>query len=238
MTESAFWLLIMALGLLASAGLLSAQTYYYERIKTVTDGRSVEDTGDGHFITFNSKGCYDSDKNGMAEKIVFRKYISFENDIYKYYGDTWEKEKAYYFFSSDKSRLNIRLEGKDIVYVYVKKTAPSGMTAQMRGYRPPRESSPSGSSSSTVYIPIVPPITPNYGGGTYGGGGTAPSGPTKRICPSCGGTGKGWDEIVYSPNYTGTDNSRYCPECGCVSPAHTHIHHKCATCHGKCNVDY
>lgn len=217
---------------------LMGQTYYYERVKTVTNGRSSEDTGDGHFITFTSKGCYDSDRNGMAEKKVFREYLSFENDIYKYYGyygDFWRNGKAYYFFSSDKSRLNIRLEEKDVVYVYVKKTPPSGLTAKMRGYRAPSESSGS-SSSSTVFVPVVPP--PVVIGGSGASGGSGYSGPTRRQCTACNGTGKGWSEIVYAPNYTGSDNSRYCAECGCVSSAHTHIHHRCTVCSGKGYLEY
>ena len=217
---------------------LQGQTYYYERIKTVKNGLSVEDIGDGHFITFNSKGCYDSDRNGMAEKKVFRKYLSCENGIYKYYGDTWKKDKAYYFFSSDKGRLNVCLEEKDVVYVYVKKAAPSGLTAKMRGYRAPSESSGSGSSASApVFVPVVPPPVV-IGGGAGSSGGSGYSGPTSRPCTACNQTGRGWSEIVYAPNYTGNDNSRYCAECGYVSPAHTHIHHKCSVCRGRGYIEY
>lgn len=31
------------------------------------------------------------------------------------------------------------------------------------------------------------------------------------------------DKIIYAPNYTGNDNSRYCSTCGDVSPAHSHV---------------
>lgn len=71
-------------------------------------------------------------------------------------------------------------------------------------------------------------------GGSY----SSSSGSSRRQCSSCNGTGKGWSEIVYAPNYTGKDNSRYCSECGSVSPAHTHIHHRCSVCSGKGYVEY
>lgn len=77
----------------------------------------------------------------------------------------------------------------------------------------------------------------SYGGysggsssGSYGG---RSSKRTTRTCPSCGGTGKGPDEITWSPNYTGTDNSVYCPQCGRTTAAHSHRRPMCRTCYGK-----
>lgn len=54
-----------------------------------------------------------------------------------------------------------------------------------------------------------------------------------RTCPSCGGTGKGPDQITWAPNYTGTDNSVYCPQCGRTTSAHSHRRPTCPVCHGK-----
>lgn len=56
---------------------------------------------------------------------------------------------------------------------------------------------------------------------------------SKRRCPTCSGTGKGMDEIIWVPNYTGEDNSRYCSECGQTTSAHYHRRSMCRTCYGK-----
>lgn len=83
----------------------------------------------------------------------------------------------------------------------------------------------------------------NYYGGGYSGGssysgggnnsGSNRSSSASRICPSCNGSGKGADQITYSPNYTGKDNSQYCSQCGRVMPAHSHRRPMCRTCNGR-----
>ncbi len=60
---------------------------------------------------------------------------------------------------------------------------------------------------------------------------------TRRVCPGCNGTGKGMDQITYSPNYTGEDNSEWCSICGKVAPAHTHRQPMCRVCYGKGYVE-
>lgn len=60
---------------------------------------------------------------------------------------------------------------------------------------------------------------------------------TRRTCPGCNGTGKGHDEIIYAPNYTGNDNSRYCSQCGRTMSAHTHHQKSCTVCHGRGYVE-
>lgn len=82
----------------------------------------------------------------------------------------------------------------------------------------------------------------SYSGGTYSnyGGysnGSSGSSRTRRTCLGCGGTGKGPDEITYAPNYTGKDNSRYCSQCGRVSPAHSHRQPMCRVCYGRGYVE-
>ena len=72
-----------------------------------------------------------------------------------------------------------------------------------------------------------------YSGGGYSSGSSSGSSSTRRTCPSCNGSGKGMDQIHYSPNYTGGDNSRYCSQCGGTRPAHTHIRQSCQVCYGK-----
>lgn len=63
--------------------------------------------------------------------------------------------------------------------------------------------------------------------------GSRPNNNGHRKCPFCNGTGKGTDQITYSTNYTGRDNSRYCSICRCVKDAHTHHQPMCRTCMGK-----
>lgn len=86
-----------------------------------------------------------------------------------------------------------------------------------------------------------------YSGGYSGGGNSSHNNyssgssssskrPSTRTCPICKGTGKGSDQIVYEPNYTGKDNSRYCSTCGRTSPAHSHRQSNCGTCHGTKTV--
>ncbi|MBQ7823498.1 MAG: zinc finger-like domain-containing protein [Bacteroidaceae bacterium] len=60
---------------------------------------------------------------------------------------------------------------------------------------------------------------------------------TRRTCPGCNGTGKGMDQITYSPNYTGEDNSRWCSICGKNAPAHSHRQPMCRVCYGKGYVE-
>lgn len=56
-------------------------------------------------------------------------------------------------------------------------------------------------------------------------------GTNRRTCLACGGTGKGTPEIIWAPQYTGSE--RYCSECGQVRPIHTHHHPICKACLGK-----
>lgn len=61
---------------------------------------------------------------------------------------------------------------------------------------------------------------------------------SKRQCSFCNGTGRGADQITFSTNYTGYDNSRYCSTCGRVMDAHTHHKPLCRTCNGKGYIEY
>jgi hypothetical protein len=55
----------------------------------------------------------------------------------------------------------------------------------------------------------------------------------RRLCPGCNGSGKGSEQIIYSPNYTGLDNSVYCSTCGRMMSAHSHYQPACGVCHGR-----
>lgn len=221
MTKSLSILIFLLLGVS-----MSAQTYYYERIKTVSNGQASSDSGDGHFITFTEKGCYDSDKEGFSEDTGFRKYEGASNNILSYYGDSYYG-KAHYYFSDDKSRLNIIPDSRDEVYVYVQRPIhPNTKSTRSRN-----KGTPSSASNGLVAPPIIIVAPPVNSGGSSNQS-------NRRQCTACQGTGHGWDEIVYAPNYTGEDNSRYCRQCGRVLHAHTHIEHRCSVCNGKGYIDY
>lgn len=73
----------------------------------------------------------------------------------------------------------------------------------------------------------------NSSNGSYSNGGSSSSKrQSTRTCPMCNGSGKGSDQIVYEPNYSGQDNSRYCSTCGYTQPAHSHRRPNCVTCNG------
>lgn len=77
-------------------------------------------------------------------------------------------------------------------------------------------------------------VNPNSGEGSYNNNSKSRSS-GRRTCPGCNGSGKGADQITYSPNYT--DNSRYCSTCGKTTFAHTHHRPMCRTCYGKGYVE-
>lgn len=71
---------------------------------------------------------------------------------------------------------------------------------------------------------------PAYSGRNNSGGSYNSS--NRRTCPGCNGTGKGPDQITYSPDYTGNNNV-YCSACGRTMSRHSHHQPMCRTCYGK-----
>lgn len=69
------------------------------------------------------------------------------------------------------------------------------------------------------------------------GGDHRPSPVSGRTCPSCNGSGYGFDKITYSPNFTGQDNSRYCNICERKMSAHSHHKPVCRSCKGRKTVN-
>ena len=98
--------------------LMKGQVYFYKQEKIVdTNSKNVQ-KGDltGQFVTFTEKGCYDSDIHGYSVNNGFLSYL-FENTKYvTYQGDTFWGF-AQYRVSLDKSRINVVLSDKILVYV-------------------------------------------------------------------------------------------------------------------------
>lgn len=188
----------------------SAQTYYYEREAVVVNNVRRASSGDGHFITFTPKACYDSDNEGFSEDFGELMYEgTTSQNFHSYYGKSYFGD-AYYFFSSDRSRLNIKRSNGEIL-VYVRKTPPAGVT---RSSRPRPEPQP------VVNTVPTPPTITNDDTVTI-----KTEADEGRICPDCGGTGrctmcKGLG--VYKNKYDG--NVYECPACN---------NGKCMVCYGK-----
>jgi hypothetical protein len=159
-------------------------TRYYKQIKIVDQNKKVQ-IGDnsGQFITFNDKGCYDSDKSGYEVKNGFLKYKGNDNGYNTYYGSSFWGT-ATYFFLKDYSRLNIVLEATDITYVYELTTPPANVnTCSLI-----KETQPVTSPANPISSVVVNPITPIEGNNN----GTTSSSTNSRetMCKSCNGTGK------------------------------------------------
>ncbi|MBO7265969.1 MAG: hypothetical protein J6U91_07075 [Alistipes sp.] len=204
--------LILILLTLVGTLSLSAQTYYYEREAVVTNNVKRSASGDGHFITFTSKACYDSDIEGYSEEFGTLMYEGVtSNNLHCYSGKSYFGT-AYYYFSSDRSRLNIKKQNGEIL-VYVRKTPPRGVT---RSSRPRPEPQP----------PVVNPTPPDTGTLPINNKVTTKSEDSEgRTCKGCNGTGlctmcKGLG--YYKNKYDG--NIYECDACH---------NGKCGVCNGK-----
>lgn len=198
----------------------SAQTFLYKRIAIVNEGIKEIATGDAHYITFTSIGCYESDKQGISEDYGFMKHIKDENGLHCYYGKS-SFGNAYYYFSSDYNRINIKTKG-GITYVYIKTTNKMPL-AQMRKKR--------AEQGSSIYLPTpqvpIQIMTETESKGTQK---NTQSRYGYKTCHLCHGSGK-----CSTCNGTGHTNSYYigeeriCPNC-------KNNIGKCSVCHGTGKV--
>lgn len=195
-----------------------AQTYYYTKQAIVINGNKSSATGDGHYLTFNQQGLYESDGNGCSMGFGFVRYTGTDsNGRMCYEGDGYLGYSLVYRISSDYSRINVNLPDNSIA-VYVKATAGSG---QQRVYK--REEQ---------YIPVpdipMPEITSS---------GSDNSGQVEvKTCPGCGGHGY-IEGVTPSVSHFGVDRRkpdyRICPKCGHKYDANVgHTDVKCKVCNG------
>ncbi|PXV62785.1 hypothetical protein CLV62_1171 [Dysgonomonas alginatilytica] len=196
-------------------------THYYTQLKVVSkDGKEMKGNNRGQFITFNEKGCYDSDRSGYTVDNGFLKYGATSNGKVYYRGNSYWGV-ATYIFTENYGRLNIRVENDGSTYVYVLASPPKNILTCALIKKPI-----SNTTNSPISI-IVSPATPA----------ASSSNSTRKQCPGCNGTKKGMDQITYSPNYTGGNNNRYCSQCGSTSASHTHNTPICKVCYGKGYVE-
>lgn len=207
---------LLFLGIILSC---NAQTFMYKRIAIVDEGIKRTATGDVHYITFTPKGCYESNKQGISEDYGFIKYMKDENNLHCYYGKS-SFGNAYYYFSSDYNRINIKTN-EDKIYVYIRTVDKMPLAYMRKKHEMER--------SSSTYIPVIPiqittekqsEGTPKEKQSRYG----------YKTCHLCHGSGK-----CSTCNGTGHTNSYYigeerlCPNC-------KNNIGKCSVCHGTGKV--
>lgn len=192
------------------------QTYRYKRIMIVDGSYKKNVNDDAHYITFNNKGCYESDSKGYAETGNFISFTKNENNLHCYYGNSY-LGKAHYYFSDDYSRLNVKTDKK----VYVYQRVSTSASAVNRLYRRDERIGGYNSGNGGMTIPM-----PSYFDGNSSSGGTS------RVtcsgcngsgrCTGCGGTGKIMSEAIYTDGHKIVSN---CPVC--------HGTGNCGVCHGS-----
>lgn len=103
----------------------NGQVYFYKQEKVIDTNTKQSSKGDmsGQYITFNENGCYDSDNQGYSVNNGFLSYV-FENKKFATYQGESYWGSCQYRVSLDKSRINIVLDDK--VLVYVRTQFPTG----------------------------------------------------------------------------------------------------------------
>lgn len=194
-----------------------AQTYYYKQTKVVIDDQPHPGDNTGQFITFNEKGCYDSDNEGYTVDNGFLKYIKTKNHIRVYWGDSYWG-KAYYHVSENLDRINVKLVGENKIYVYSRSAPTNAKTSYYA----------KNSAEDKNHFILVSPVQ-------SGESSPVRPGQTKRLirktCTFCKGTGKN-PLKSFGPDYTGGQviTIEYCPICG--KSEKKHYHEACPSCQG------
>lgn len=110
-----------------SAAPYAQTTYYYSQEKIVDPVTKNTTSGSRHqaglFITFNAKGCYDSDRQGFDVGNGFREKVSAGDRLVTYIGGSYWGD-ARYVVSAAKDRINIHTP--DRILVYVRCQPPAG----------------------------------------------------------------------------------------------------------------
>lgn len=216
--KAIFFLLISLIG----GSCLSAQnhngvTNLYRRILIVENNQKRTTNDDAHFITFTAKGFYTSDANGMSVGEQLIPFVKNEKSFHCYSG-FFNGQYSQVFFSSDYSRINV-IQGNK-TYVYQREPGIT-TTASMR----PRPEISNRANSNFIPNQSSMPVLP-----TSSSGDTRPK---RRMCTTCGGTGKYGEEIIYRNDYTGQQLNEYCSKCGRTTTPHYHREKMCRVCMGR-----
>lgn len=205
-------------------GLATAQnhTYYYEKVAVVVNGQKTAASGDGHYLTMNSKVLYESNPNGTSKGFGIMNFEGDRNGLHTYGGNAFLGQGLTYYFSSDYSRLNVHLYNGTIL-VYERKNQAN--QSRMRGYSQP--------SSSSSYVPTA----------TYDpGNSNTTTSPQKEkdyyvTCSYCHGKGFVVEEQSITVASYGIDNRHDYVTCSCGkrydSRDTVHRHRNCPKCQGS-----
>ena len=210
---------------LSGWGLATAQnhTYYYEKVAVVVNGQKTAASGDGHYLTMNSKVLYESNPNGTSKGFGIMNFEGDRNGLHTYGGDAYLGKGLTYYFASDYSRLNVHLYDGTIL-VYERKSQAN--QSRMRGYSQP-------SSGGGSYVPTTT-YDPGYNSNS--------SSPQKgkdyyTTCSYCHGKGFVVEEQSISVSSYGLNSSHNYITCSCGkrydSRSTTHNHRTCPKCQGS-----
>jgi len=205
-------------------------TRYYKQVKIVTkNGKERISKGGGQFITFNNKGCYDSDRSGYKVNNGFLNLEKETSDRVYYSGSSYWGE-AVYIFTENYKRLNIRINNGNTTYVYVLAT-PLANVNTCTLIKEAKNNTGNSSNRITTDPIIINPVnpTPDIPKNTFE---TGPKSKQKYVtseenchicfgsgkCSKCNGTG------IWYPIYT-----QEASVCSCN-------YGKCGTCAGKGKV--
>lgn len=195
---------------------------YYKHIKSVTKDRKEQAGNEkGQFITFNEKGCYDSDESGFTVNNGFLKLEEKTSERVYYAGESYWG-KATYIFTENYGRLNIVVEESGITHVYVSAAPPANVhtCALIKEKKP--DATPVNPYST------INPVTPVTGVSNNQGGTTLVE--KRTTCTFCNGMGK-----VHSDDVTCfSSKDKWCEGCQrMVSCSHCHLCRTCPSCSGK-----
>lgn len=215
-------LYILSLLIIAMPNIIG-QTYYYKQVKIIDASKQIH-KGDntGQFITFTNQGCYDSDYEGYDIGNGFQKLLKNTEKIHVYYGDSYWG-KAYFYVTSDRNRINIKVRNTGKIFVYQRMKAPSNTyTSTYINSQTP----------NTIGIYPVPIIDSDNNRSIS----DKQKHLVRETCSFCKGTGRSPIKI-YSPDYTGGEIIRlsYCSICGKYEKSHSHG--TCESCLGKGYVE-
>ena len=197
---------------------ITGQTRYYTQLKIVSGDRSErKGDGSGQFITFNEKGCYDSDKDGYTVNNGFLKFGQRNGDKVYYSGSSYWGD-ATYVFTDNYRRLNVRVTSSDKIYVYTLSSPPAGTLtcALIKGKDTP------------AVVPVI--INPYPVVITTPSTTTPSTTTTTKTCSFCRGTGISPTK-KYAPHYGGATTYVRCSQCGAMDKPH--YHESCPSCRGR-----
>ena len=209
-----------------------SQTYYYKLSKVVSDGSTSAGNNSGIFVTFTSKGCYDSDKDGYTMNNGFQEFLSKGVNGSAYTGSSYYGHADYYF-SPDYSLLNVKTD-RGMTFVY-HRTASGGK--EKSTYYVMANQGNGGSGG----IALITPVLDSGRGNSSGISTTTVSSKRKCIiccgngrCTHCsGGTcgeclGKGVIPCTYTTDYMTCSYCSGSGRCGRCSGSG-----QCNACHGR-----